>query len=54
VLWDQQREVELIQKRLALLAEPITEVFSNDPRLADLTTLVGPAPKRAKQQRVAS
>jgi len=35
VLWDQILEVERIQKRLSLLL-PIVEVFSNDPRLADL------------------
>jgi superfamily II DNA/RNA helicase len=36
VLWNQIVEVERIQRRLGL-AEPIVEVFSNDPRLADLT-----------------
>jgi superfamily II DNA/RNA helicase len=35
VLWDQQLEVERIQKRLGLQA-PLVEMFSNDPRLADL------------------
>jgi superfamily II DNA/RNA helicase len=35
VLWDQLLEVERIQKRLSLV-QPIVEVFSNDPRLADL------------------
>jgi superfamily II DNA/RNA helicase len=35
VLWDQQREVEGIQKRLGL-QQPIVEVLSNDVRLADL------------------
>jgi superfamily II DNA/RNA helicase len=35
VLWNQILEVERIQKRLGLQA-PIVEVFSNDPRLADL------------------
>ncbi len=35
VLWDQVLEVERIQKRLGLDL-PIVEVFSNDPRLADL------------------
>jgi superfamily II DNA/RNA helicase len=37
VLWDQILEVERIQKRLGLRL-PITEIFSNDPRLADLHT----------------
>jgi hypothetical protein len=35
VLWDQIMEVERIQKRLGLRM-PIVEIFSNDPRLADL------------------
>ncbi len=38
VLWNQVGDVERIQKRLGL-AEPIVEVFSNDPRLADLPSL---------------
>jgi superfamily II DNA/RNA helicase len=37
VLWNQGVEVERIQRRLGL-SEPIVEVFSNDPRLADLAT----------------
>ena len=45
VLWNQELDVEKIQRRLGL-REPIIEVFSNDPRLADLTTLDTPAPKR--------
>ncbi|MFM7225864.1 MAG: DEAD/DEAH box helicase [Actinomycetota bacterium] len=45
VLWNQELEVEKLQKRLRL-REPIIEVFSNDPRLADLGTLTSPAPKR--------
>jgi superfamily II DNA/RNA helicase len=35
VLWDQQLDVERIQKRLGLTV-PLVEMFSNDPRLADL------------------
>jgi superfamily II DNA/RNA helicase len=35
VLWDQELEVKRLQRRLGL-AQPIVEVFSNDPRLADL------------------
>jgi superfamily II DNA/RNA helicase len=34
-LWNEILDIERIQKRLGLRA-PITEVFSNDPRLADL------------------
>ena len=35
VLWDQVLEIQKLQKRLGL-EEPMVEVFSNDPRLADL------------------
>ena len=35
VLWNQQLEVERIQRRLGI-AQPVVEVFSNDARLADL------------------
>ena len=35
VLWNQELDVEQLQRRLGL-REPIIEVFSNDPRLADL------------------
>jgi superfamily II DNA/RNA helicase len=35
VLWNEQRDVEQIQKRLGL-AQPVVEMFSNDARLADL------------------
>ncbi len=36
VLWDQELAVGRLQRRLAL-DEPFIEVFSNDPRLAQLT-----------------
>jgi len=45
VLWNHVAEVERLQKRLGL-DEAVIEVFSNDPRLADLHTLDGPAPRR--------
>jgi superfamily II DNA/RNA helicase len=45
VLWNQELEVERLQKRLGLKV-PIVEVFSNDPRLADLGSIDGPAPRR--------
>jgi superfamily II DNA/RNA helicase len=45
VLWDQELEVERLQRRLGM-REPIIEVFSNDPRLASLVELDGPAPRR--------
>ena len=34
-LWNEENEVRVIQRRLQL-DEPLVEVFSNDPRLADL------------------
>ena len=37
VLWDQELEVRRLQKRLGV-EQPMPEVFSNDPALADLTT----------------
>jgi superfamily II DNA/RNA helicase len=45
VLWDQELEVERLQRRLGI-REQIVEVFSNDPRLADLASLDSPAPRR--------
>jgi superfamily II DNA/RNA helicase len=36
ILWDQARDIGVLQKRLGLDL-PLQEVFSNDPRLADLT-----------------
>jgi len=35
MLWNQENEVRAVMRRLALTM-PIVEVFSNDPRLADL------------------
>jgi superfamily II DNA/RNA helicase len=45
VLWNQELEVERLQRRLGM-REPIIEVFSNDARLANLVALDGPAPRR--------
>jgi superfamily II DNA/RNA helicase len=39
ILWNQVPDVERIQKRLGLKM-PIVEIFSNDPRLADLASWV--------------
>jgi superfamily II DNA/RNA helicase len=36
ILWNEQRDIERIQKRLGLLAQPVVEMFSNDARLGDL------------------
>ncbi|MCU1490408.1 MAG: helicase, superfamily, partial [Acidimicrobiaceae bacterium] len=38
VLWDQELEVEKLQRRVGLRI-PMIEVFSNDPRLKDLSSL---------------
>ncbi len=35
MLWDQENTIRFLQRRLAI-DQPIVEVFSNDPRLADL------------------
>jgi superfamily II DNA/RNA helicase len=48
VLWNQELEVERLQKRLGLRV-PLVEVFSNDERLADLASIDGPAPRRKVQ-----
>ena len=45
VLWNQELEVERLQKRLGMKV-PLVEVFSNDSRLADLGSIDGPAPRR--------
>lgn len=45
VLWNQIVEAEVIQRRLGLRL-PIVEVFSNDPRLADLAAWA-PAPEES-------
>jgi superfamily II DNA/RNA helicase len=45
VLWNQEREVEQLQKRLGL-RQPIIEVFSNDERLSDVASITEPAPRR--------
>jgi superfamily II DNA/RNA helicase len=45
VLWNHVADVERLQKRLGL-DEPVIEVFSNDPRLGDLQSIDGPAPRR--------
>jgi superfamily II DNA/RNA helicase len=37
-LWNQENEVRVVQRRLGL-KQPIVELFSNDPRLADLASI---------------
>jgi superfamily II DNA/RNA helicase len=37
VLWNEQMDIERVQKRLGL-SSPIVEMFSNDPRLRSLRT----------------
>jgi superfamily II DNA/RNA helicase len=44
VLWDQELEVKQLQKRIGLDL-PIAEVFSNNPRLADLAAWDPAAPE---------
>ncbi|MCC6339926.1 MAG: DEAD/DEAH box helicase [Acidimicrobiia bacterium] len=39
-LWNQENEIRVIQRRLRL-EEPIVEIFSNDPRLGELSSGVG-------------
>jgi hypothetical protein len=34
-LWNQENDTRLVQRRLGLDV-PVVEIFSNDPRLADL------------------
>lgn len=36
LLWNEEMPVKLLQRRLGLETHPIVEMFSNDPRLADL------------------
>ena len=43
VLWNQVIEVERLKRHLRI-ADPVVEVFSNDPRLADLTLLGAAVP----------
>lgn len=37
MLWNEENHIRVVQRRLGL-DEPLVEVFSNDPRLADLST----------------
>ncbi len=38
IKWDEEMSVKLLQRRLGLDDHPMAEMFSNDPRLADLTS----------------
>ena len=49
VLWDQERETDILQKRLGI-SQPMVEVFSNDDRLEDLATW-DPADRRRRRDR---
>jgi superfamily II DNA/RNA helicase len=40
MLWDQENTVRMLMRRIGV-SEPIVEVFSNDPRLADLAAFEG-------------
>ena len=37
MLWNQENDIRMVQRRLGL-SIPVVEVFSNDPRLADLAS----------------
>ena len=50
VQWNQILEVERIQTRIGLKL-PIVEIFSNDPRLADLADVARPTPAAGPQER---
>jgi hypothetical protein len=40
MLWNQENEIRVIQRRLGLQI-PVVEIFSNDPRLLDLANFSG-------------
>ena len=42
-MWNEENSVRVLQKRLGL-AQPIIEIFSNDPRLAELPSLASEGP----------
>ena len=50
VLWNQELEVKRLQKRIGVIDQPIVEMFSNDPRLADLLAW-DPSQERASPDR---
>jgi superfamily II DNA/RNA helicase len=53
VLWDQERETEILQKRLGI-SQPLVEVFSNDSRLDDLAAWDPAAEAAAEIEAVAT
>jgi superfamily II DNA/RNA helicase len=53
ILWDEEREVEILQKRLGI-SQPTVEVFSNDDRLADLAGWDPAAESEAEIEAVAT
>ncbi len=50
MLWNQENEIRVIQRRLGLQI-PVVEIFSNDPRLQDLAQLLGRAGQRLSTMR---
>ena len=48
MLWNEENYVRVVQRRLGLTS-PVVEVFSNDPRLADLATLGSSASRRRRR-----
>jgi superfamily II DNA/RNA helicase len=53
ILWDEEREVEILQKRLGI-SQPTVEVFSNDDRLANLADWDPAAESEAEIEAVAT
>jgi len=53
ILWDQERETDLLQKRLGI-TQPVVEVFSNDDRLENLATWDPSADAAAEIEAVAT
>jgi superfamily II DNA/RNA helicase len=53
ILWDQERETDLLQKRLGI-AQPVVEVFSNDDRLENLAAWDPSADAAAEIEAVAT
>jgi superfamily II DNA/RNA helicase len=53
ILWDQERETDILQKRLGI-SQPVVEVFSNDDRLENLATWDPAAEVEAEIEAVAT
>jgi hypothetical protein len=49
-IWNQELEIKRLQKRIGVI-QPITEMFSNDARLTDLTAWDPMSPSQAELAR---